>query len=274
MMKLGKKKWMILIGILLLIIVILAVDVSVGYLSRFRIGKEISDLLQPILTEENKSMHLHVEADVNGKSHLVDSDIYMVKEDEVSYFVMEQMDVPIYIVDHLLFWENGNAFKLAEKVQTPELDYKNLFLQIAAVYDEFDVSSVKTDAQTSYTAKVTGEQVQKLLKIVKPMEGVSVESLNVEMVAQNAQLHEIKMTGTAVLDSSEVNIEIVLSQFRILESGVYEIPEAVKQAVLTVDESTLFNLTEDLYHLMIAFQKFSNAFRWCFFHLHMLYYIQ
>ncbi len=257
----GKKKWKIAIGILLIIVAIIAAYFCAGYFSRLKISKEITNLLQPMLTEENKFMHLHIETDVNGDSFLLDSDIYMVDEDERSYVVMEQMNVPIYITENLLFFENGHAFKLSEEVKTPEIDYKNLFLQIAAVYDVFDFSCVKTDLQTSYAANVTGEQVQELLEIVMPMESISldgIESLNVEVVAQKEQLHEIKLTGNAVLDSSEVTIEIILSKFQILEAGDYEIPETVKQAVVMVDESTLFNLTEDVYRLYLAFDKLTK----------------
>ena len=265
-MKTRKKKWVILIGILVLIAVVLIADFSVGYLSRFRIGKEISDLLQPFFTEENQSMHLDVSAKVNGESFLLDSDVYLVKEDEISYFVMEQMDVPIYIVDNLLFFENGHGFKLTEKIEMAEPDNKNLFLQIAAVYDEFDFSCVKTDLQTVYSVNVTGEQVQNLLESAVPMDAIviedisleNVETLHLEMVAQNEKLHEIIMTGNAMFDGTEIDIEIVLSQFRVLETGAYEIPEAVSQAVATVDESTLFSLTEDLYRLFVGFDKLTK----------------
>lgn len=283
-----KKKWKIAIGVLLAIVVLIMIvfiaDFCAGYLSRLKIGKEIADVLQPVLTEENKSMHLHVGADINGESLLFDSDIYMVKEDEVSYFVMEQMDVPVYIVENLLFLENGHAFKLAEEMEMemPEPDYKNLFLQIAAVYEVFDFTCVKTDLETAYAVEVTGEQVQKLLEALGPVENVlsadagdkttgngvistqtaidfsMIEILNLEMIARNDSLYEIKMTGNAVVDGSEVAVEIILSQFQVLEAGAYEIPKVVQQAVATVDESTLFNLTEDLYRLFLAFDKLAK----------------
>lgn len=278
-----KKKWKIAIRILLTIVVLIAVvfitDFCVGHLSRLKTGKEIADVLQPVLTEENKSMHLHVGADVNGESFLFDSDIYMVKDDEISYFVMEPMDVPIYIVENLLFFENGHAFKLAEEMELPEQDYKNLFLQIAAIYEVFDFTCVKTDLETGYSVKVTGEQVQKLLEALGPMGTVlsadadnettgdaevstqaamdfsMIETLNLEMIARNDRLYEIRMTGDAAVDGSQIAVEIVLSKFQVLEAGAYEIPEAVQQAAATVDESALFNLTEDLYRLFIAFDK-------------------
>ncbi len=257
----NKKKWAFVVGIPVVILLAIIIWFCITYLPRIQVGKEITNLLQPMLTEEHKAMHLHVETDVNGEAYLFDSDIYMVKEDETSYLVMEQMDVPIYIVENMLFFENGHAFKLTEGKDTPELDYKNLFLQIATVYDEFDFTCVKTDLQAVYAARVNGEQVQKLLETVMPTNDFSLdgmESLNVEMVAQNESLHEVKMTGSAVLDGSEVSIEISLSQFQILEAGDYEIPETVKQAVVTVDESTLFNLTEDVYRLFLAFAKLTK----------------
>lgn len=290
-----KKKWKIVIGVLLIMLAALVVYFSIGHVSRLKIGKEIGDLLQPILTEENKSMHLQIEADVNGESFELGSDIHMVKDNETSYVVMEQMDVPIYIVDNLLFFENGHAFKLAEEVEIPEQNYKNLFLQIAAAYEMFDFTCVKTDLQACYSVQVTGEQVQKLLDAAIPTKSIlqeesaehigsetvlsgegtvdtdsgkisaqtaidfrMIETLQLELVAQNDSLYEIKMSGNAVLDTSEVSVEIVLSQFQILEAGAYKIPEAVQQAVATVDESTLFNLTEDLYQLLVAFDKLAK----------------
>lgn len=266
-MKVGKKKWIILIVILAVMVVGVVVDLSAGYLSRFRIGKEISDLFQTLLTEENQSMHLDLSANVNGESFQLDSDIYLVKEGETFYFVMEQKEVPIYIVDNLLFFENGHAFKLADEMERPEQDYKNLFLQIAAAYDAFDITCVKTDVQTNYLVKITGQQVQNLLELVMPMDGVLVdsnipleriESLSLEMIAQNEKVHEIKMTGSGIVNDVVIEIEIALSQFQILKTGVYEIPVAVKEAVTTVDESTLFSLTEDLYHLSVAFDKLTK----------------
>ncbi len=266
-MKAGKKKWIILIGILAVLAVGIVTDLSVGYLSRFRIGKEISDVLQPLLTEENQSIHLDISANVNGESFQLDSDIYLVKEGETAYFVMEQKEVPIYIVDNLLFFENGHAFKLADEMERPEQDYKALFLQIAAVYDEFDFSCIKTDLQTVYSVNVTGEQVQNLLESAMPMDGMfinenisfeNVETLTLEMIAQDEKLYEIKMTGNAIFDGKEISIEIVLSQFRVLETGAYEVPEAVSQAVATVDESTLFSLTGDVYRLFVGFDKLTK----------------
>ena len=112
-----KKKWKIVIGILLMIVAVIVGYFCVGIFSRLKVGKEITNLLQPMLTEENKSMHLHIAADVNEESFLLDSDIYMLNEDDRSYVVMEQMNVPIYFTENLLFFENGHAFKLSEEVE-------------------------------------------------------------------------------------------------------------------------------------------------------------
>ena len=257
----NKKTVYIVLGCIGILLIGVLLFFAVNVFPKIRTGKEIANLLQPILTEENQAMHLDVSASIAGEALLLDSDVYMVNEEETSYFIMEQMNIPIYIVDNLLFFENGHAFKIAEGAARPEIDYKDLFLQIAAVYEIFDITCVKADLQSVYSVTVTGKQVQELLQMAMPMEQVNleaIESLQVQLIAQEERLHEIKLSGSAVVDGTDVMIEISLSQFRILESGAYEIPEAVKQAVITVDESTLFNLTEDLYCLFIAFDKLTK----------------
>ena len=228
---------------------------------KLRIGKEISNLLQPILTQENQSMHMKVTADIGGEPFLLDSDIYMVKEEEQKYLVLEQMDFPVYIVDDLLLLENGNAFQLAKQTESQSHTYDNLFVQIAAAYEMFDITCVKTDFESGYSIHVTGKQVQELLAKVMPADAKkfdSIEKLQLVMVAQNDKLDRIEMTGKAEVNGKSVQIEVLISKFRKLEAGVYEIPETVKHAVKTVDRDTLLNLTEDLYRLLVAFEQFQK----------------
>jgi len=228
---------------------------------KLKIGKEISDLLQPILTEENQTMHMDISAEFAGEPFILDSDIYMVKEDEQQYLVLEQMDFPVYIVDDLLLLENGNAFQLAKQTESQSPTYDNLFVQIAAAYEVLDITCVKTDYEANYSVYVTGEQVQELLAKVMPADAKqfnSIEKLQLVMVAQNGRLDRIEMTGKAEVNGKSVQVEVLFSEFRTLEAGVYEIPETVKQTVKTVDRDTLLNLTEDLYRLLVAFEQFQK----------------
>lgn len=263
-----KKKLYIVIGLVVVIVAAIVIYFCATYLPRLQVGKEISNLLQPLLTEENQSMHLDVTADLVGESMNLHSDIYLVKEDEIKYVIMDQYDFPIYIVDNVLYLENGHAFKIAEEMQSQPVKYEELFLQIAAAYEMFDITCVKTDAETGYSVNVTGEQVQELLAMAVPTsQGLksgeqellnSIQSLNLQMIARNEKLDRIEMSGSAEVDGTAVQVSIVISEFQVLESGEYAIPNVVKEAMKTIDKDSLFSLTEDLYRLMIAFDRFTK----------------
>lgn len=267
-MKENKKKWYIIIGVIVAIVAAVVIYVCATYLPRLQVGKEISDLLQPLLTEENQSMHMDVTTDLAGESMNLYSDIYLVKDEETKYVVMEQYDFPIYIADNVLYLENGHAFKMTEEMQMQSVNYDDLFLQLAAAYEVFDITCVKTDLETGYAVNVTGEQVQELLRMVVPVSQESedgeneilsyIENLNVQLIAKGDKLDRIEMSGKADVNGTVVQVEVSLSDFRVLEAGDYVIPDLIKEAVQAVDKDTLFNLTEDLYRCIVAFQKLSN----------------
>ena len=270
-MKNSKKKWYIVIGIIVAVIVAAVIYFCIAYLPKIRVGKEIADLLHPILTEENQSVHLDVSADLAGELVDFHSDMYFVEEEEIKYIVMEQYDFPIYIVDNVLFLENGHAFKLVEEAeeqtesQTQVVKYEELFVQIAAVYELFDITCAKTDYETGYSVTVTGEQVQEILQVAMPSTQEtknevlnSIQNLHVELVARQEKLDRIVISGNADVNNSAVQIEIALSEFRVLSEGEYVIPDIIKDAMKTVDKDTLFSLTEDLYRLIVAFEQFSK----------------
>lgn len=267
-MKENKKKWYIIIGVIVAIVAAVVIYVCATYLPRLQVGKEISDLLQPLLTEENQSMHMDVTTDLAGESMNLYSDIYLVKDEEIKYVVMEQYDFPIYIAENVLYLENGHAFKMTEEMQMQSVNYDDLFLQLAAAYEVFDITCVKTDLETGYAVNVTGEQVQELLRMVVPVSQESedgeneilsyIENLNVQLIAKGDKLDRIEMSGKADVNGTVVQVEVSLSDFRVLEAGDYVIPDLIKEAVQAVDKDTLFNLTEDLYRCIVAFQKLSN----------------
>lgn len=267
-MKENKKKWYIIIGVIVAIVAAVVIYVCATYLPRLQVGKEISDLLQPLLTEENQSMHMDVTTDLAGESMNLYSDIYLVKDEEIKYVVMEQYDFPIYIADNVLYLENGHAFKMTKEMQMQSVNYDDLFLQLAAAYEVFDITCVKTDLETGYAVNVTGEQVQELLRMVVPVSQESedgeneilsyIENLNVQLIAKGDKLDRIEMSGKADVNGTVVQVEVSLSDFRVLEAGDYVIPDLIKEAVQAVDKDTLFNLTEDLYRCIVAFQKLSN----------------
>ncbi len=267
----NKKKRYLLLGVIGAVLLGILIFIGVKILPKVQIGKEISDLLQPLITEENQSMHLDISADFANELVDFNSDIYLVKDEETKYVVMDQYDFPIYIVDNVLYLENGHAFLIAEEVQSQSAEkvvYEDLFLQIAAAYEMFDITCVKTDLETRYSVTVTGEQVQELLQLAVPtgldskgqeQELLSyIKNLNVQMTARNDKLDRIEMAGSADIGDTAVQVNIVISEFNVLDAGEYVIPDVIKDAVKTVDKDSLFSLTKDLYRLLVAFEQFSK----------------
>ena len=235
----NKKVLNVIIGIIVILLIGGAIYLETTVYPKLKLGKEISDLLRPILLEENQSMHLDVTADVAGESFVLDSDIYVVKEEELQYLILEQMDFPIYIVDSLLLFENGNAFKLSEEAEETKHTYDELFVQIAGAYEAFDITCVKTDLESLYSINIA-------------------EGQEVKLVAQNGILDRIEIAGKVEQDGKSVQVDVVISEFQTLEAGAYEIPEAVQYTIRNTDRDTLFSLTEDLYRLLVAFERFQK----------------
>ena len=129
-----KNKYIIatIIGIAVLVIIFC---IRTAFFPKLSTGKEIVEILQPILENENQSMHLDVEADIYGKTLNITSDISLVKENEKTYLILEQGKHSFYITDNILFLENGNAYKIAEETQNQTIGYEKLFSLISSVYE-------------------------------------------------------------------------------------------------------------------------------------------
>lgn len=256
-----KKTLYIILGAIGVVLLAIIVFFAVTIYPKLKAGKDIADALQPILEAENQSMYLDVNADINGELISLNTDIYLTKENDIKYMVLEQEGHPFYIVDNMLFLENGKAFLLGEEMQGQALEYEALFVQIAAVYDMFDITAVETDLETSYSVMVTGEQIETLLAAVMPTEQESfkgIETLQVALVTKEKKLDRIELSGKVDLEGTSVQIAVTIADFHILEEGEYAIPEVIKESVATVDKDSLFNLTQDLYRLIVALEPFSD----------------
>lgn len=259
-----------IIGVFVLVFAGIALYFGTKVLPKMNAVNEIIGALQPMIEAQNQSMDLEIDAKVKDEAIQLDSKLYMLTEDDRKYLVMEQESFPIYIVDNMLLFENGKAFLLADEIesQTDELDYDKLFSLLMVLYEELDMTFVKTDLETSYSVMVTGEKMQEVLDILVPAEELlaienldlsqNMQQLQVCVVLQEGKLQRIEFAGEGNIMDTTSSISLHLSNFKLLESGAYPIPPAVIETVQTADKSTLFNLTEDVYRLAVALEPFSD----------------
>ncbi len=242
------------------IFLILLAYIGIRIVPKNRMIKEIADAMNPIIKAENQSFHLRINGNIDDKEMVMDSDIYLLKDQSQEYFIAELGEIPIYITDNLLIFENGKAFKIKEETEEKAIDFKTLFSHISTVYRMLDIIYEKTEEESSYKVQVTGEELRTLLDLL-PVEYdmvENVEELQLTLVIRDKKLHALEFYGSAVDSDKKVELHLCLSNFKELEAGSYSIPETVRTTVKNVDRSSLLILTKDLYRLIVAASKFNQ----------------
>lgn len=258
----SKKTMLVLLVVVMLVAAAAVCCIGMRVAPAVNHALRISELLQPVLDAKNQTMHIAVSTAFNGDSFDLESDVFLVSEDGIPYVIIQQNGAAVYVADHVLFLENGKAFKIGDKLQTQAVSYKDLLPQIGMLYEALAITAEETETETAYSITVTGQQVAALLKTASfgdalaAVEGV--EKLNLCLTEKNGKLDQIRFFGNGELDGTSVALDVSLYGFRLLASGDYPIPEAVKQSAATVNPEELFSLTEDLYRLVLALAPLAN----------------
>lgn len=260
-MKRSKRIFLCVVVAILLAAVAAAVCVGLRVKPAVTYGLRISELLQPVTEAENQALHVSVSAEVNAEPIALESDVYLVREDEVRFLVLEQRGITLYISDHVLFLENGKAFRIGDPLQAQAVSWKDLLPHIVTLYETLNITAEETENETTYSITVTGDQVDTLLEIASfeknlPLEAI--QTLQLSLTEKNGRLDRIRFSGDGAMDGTSVRLNVTLSGFRVLASGDYPIPAAVKQSAATVEPDGLLSLSEDLYRLVVALTPFSD----------------
>ena len=258
MRKLKKKDIVLIIaGIIFLL---LLAFIGFRILPKNRMIKEIAQALQPVIEAENQFLHLKLDGTVDDKEILLDSDIYLITDQSQEYVIAKMSEIPIYITDNLLIFENGKAFRISNEMEGKIIDYKGLLSHISKIYGLLDIACEKTEEETTYKVQVTGEELDKLLNLL-PVEYEAIENieeLQLTLVTRENKLSTLEFYGRTVASDKKVELHLDLSGFKELAAGSYVIPEAVSYTVKNVDRASLLTLTEDLYRLIVAASKFEQ----------------
>lgn len=252
---------MIIACVVLLAFVIGVACVGMKIIPTVNHALRISGLLQPVIEAPNQSMHISVTVKTPDETVALDTDVYMVTEENIRYLVLEQKDLSLYLADNMLLLGNGKAFRLGEKMQAQAVSYEKLLPQIGALFEILKITAEETENTAAYEITITGNQVDALLAAVSLGETLpekAIQKMKLYLTEKNEKLEQISFSGTGVLDGNEIQLSATISGFRILNSGEYPIPDAVKQTAATVDPQTLFSLSEDLYRLVLALEPFAN----------------
>ncbi len=253
---------MIVLAVILLAAVTGGICIGVIIAPTVNHALRIAELLQPVIDAPNQAMHICVSAKIDDEAVALNTDVYMVTEEDIPYLALEQKGLTLYVADNILLLENGKAFKLGEKMQAQTVSYGNLLPQIGALYDVLKITADETENTVTYKITVTGNQLDTLLAAASfgealPVDGI--QKLNLCLTEKDGNLEQISFFGNGDLDGTAIELDVTISCFRILASEDYPIPETVKQATSTVDPEELFRITEDLYRLLLALAPLADS---------------
>jgi len=259
----------IFIGIIALIILGIGIYAIRNVFPTVNATLEISNALQPVIEAENQKMHVQMDAGVDDNQIQIDADVYLLEEDAMHYMVLKQNEYALYIIDNVLFLENGKAFLLiddegkavTEDENSDKMNLTDLLPIISTVFEEFEISRMEKENEISYQVEVTGEQVQKLLQASMMSEqdvASDIEKIDLMLVTKDSKLSSIQMCGYVTAEESRVTLDLMFSEFEELKAGEHEIPQIIKDSVETVDKDALFCITEDVYRLIKAVEPLSK----------------
>jgi len=257
-----KKKTKICIGVGLILVVVLVV-VVIFFFPKVKSGSEIAALLKPVISAENQSMDVNVKFEVSGKETDIHTKMYLLTEENKSCLVAEQDGHSAYIIDNVLYLENGQAFLISDneaEVNIKSIDVE-MFARIAALYEALEITSTKESDVDTYTIEVSGEDATSLISHVMPdiySELSELDSLKVDVTAKENVLTAVSYSGGATINGKEMTVEVRVDNFTILKTGEYKIPEVIHSAVQNVNKEELFCITKDLYRLMVAFADLAS----------------
>lgn len=258
----NKRTLLILLGIVLAVALIGILCIGLRVAPTVNHALRISELLQPVVNAQNQTLHIAASVGIGEKTVNVESDIFLVTEEDRDFLVLEQNGNAIFVSGNVLYLENGKAFKIGDEMQVQLTAYEDLIPQIGALYDTLAITAAETENETVYSITVTGEQMETLLAAASlgdalPVEGI--RQLHLQLTEKNGKLEQIRFSGDGTFDQTAITLDVVMSGFRILAAGDYPIPGEVKHSAATVDPDSLFSLTEDLYRLVLALIPLTEA---------------
>ncbi len=257
--KFGVKKLLIFCVVLGGIISLLVI-VYIGMLPKVRISTELATLSADILAAENQSMRLALTADV-GSNHIeLDSNVYILKEEETSIFALEENGHTIYLSGEVAYLENGKAFHLGEA----RSNRKSLLEQVGKLFEATEITRTTEQDKVIYSISTTGEDAKNVLAVLVPStEGQLAKAgdTQIRIIASDGILQRVEIEGSATLkDAMETSIEVSaqLFDFSEVKEGEYEIPKAVTDSMKNTEIASLQVMGEDFYRLLLAWVEFNR----------------
>ena len=257
--KIGVKK-IVISFIVLGVIGSVASVAYVAMLPQVCISAELAAISTDVISAKNQSMKLDLTADIGSNHVELDSNLYVLDEDNKSLIVLEENNRKIYYVNEMVFFENGKAFRVGEEKSSDD----SLAEQIRKLYEATKITRTEQLDQVIYAITTADEDAQELMEVLIPSsEGqiATVGNTEIRIIATDGILERVEIMGNATLKDAmetEVTVSAVLSDFTEVKEGEYQIPTEVKAAIKDTEKESLSNIEEEMYRLLLAWVEFNG----------------
>lgn len=249
------KKGAIAVRILLTLIVALIVaGVGIWILAPQSINRAFAGYyLGKVAADESLQCEVSVTVE-DGDTQEVDALLTKTTEDGISYTVIEENGLTLYLAENAVYLENGNGFRLSGLVP----NYESALTVLSPLYEASTVTRQAGDGGTLYEITISDEDALELLKTLVPNlsdEVTAAGEMKISLVVSNFTVKRIDFEGQGTLHEKEdIGIKATITLIEEDRTAV-EIPSAVSDAVAAGTAADV-ELSPELMDLLMAYAQF------------------
>ena len=251
---LSKKVLSILIGFVILIVIIAAVFVN--YMKK---GADVYHLIQEYEKNSEISMELKAQANIGTEYMETDVSIDRMEVGEKKLICIEQIGIPLYFYEDVVFLENGKAYQINDL--TPE--YTELLNELVKLYQSLEISTAYNGDEKVHSISVKQEDAKEIIELLIPSaetELSDAQTLKVELVEKDGELKKVRFDSTGTVNDAEktsIDVSAELTMNESLEENK-NIPKPVLDAVKSDEYEVTGELSQDLFRLLFAWMNFEK----------------
>ena len=238
--------WVLAVCILVLAI-ILAVVLLKGKLTG---GIGAYQLLKEYVEQPEMFMELSVQTKLGDNQSEMEATVFTTDLEGHQVTGTRQYGVSVFYADGMIFLENGKAYRTSEV----SADYAELVNYLVFLYQDVDIETLKEEDAKTYRIIVKPESRAKLLSYLLPdaeEDTLEIANLQVDVVEKEETLDSIVLASKGKIedgDKKSFDITVTLRATD-AESVLTEVPESVKEAILSEQPKVEEIMTEDVFRL-------------------------
>lgn len=247
-------KWLawVLVVCILVLAIILAVVLLKGKLTG---GIGAYQLLKEYVEQPEMFMELSVQTKLGDNQSEMEATVFTTDLEGHQVTGIRQYGVSVFYADGMIFLENGKAYRASEV----SADYAELVNYLVFLYQDVDIETLKEEDAKTYRIIVKPESRAKLLSYLLPdaeEDTLEIANLQVDVVEKEETLDSIVLASKGKIedgDKKSFDITVTLRATD-AESVLTEVPESVKEAILSEQPKVEEIMTEDVFRLYAGFK--------------------